>query len=99
MEQEQQTKRPLIETYAVPILIAFVGLGTLALQGSRSEARSAELSNVEYDVVREQVMPAEGVELPVAWGAFGKRLVESGAIDREKWLGMYGSPPGEEKGA
>src|SRR3990167_568943 len=97
MEQEQQTKRPLIETYAVPILVAAALLGALALQGSPSEGRSAELSNVEYDVVREQVMPADGVELPVAWGAFGKRLVESGAIDREKWLGLYGSLSEEEK--
>ena len=97
MEQEQQTKRPLIETYAVPILVAAALLGALALQGSPSEGRSAELSNVEYDVVREQVMPADGVELPVAWGAFGKRLVESGAIDREKWLELYGSLSEEEK--
>src|SRR3989344_5949057 len=95
--EPQQTKQPFLETYAVPILIAFVALGALLLQIRPSEGPSAELSNVEYDAVAEQVMPADGVALPVAWGAFGKRLVESGAIDCEKWLEQYGSLSEEEK--
>ncbi|MBI4088464.1 hypothetical protein HY418_03765 [Candidatus Kaiserbacteria bacterium] len=96
MEQEQQTKRPLIETYAVPTLIAFVGLGALALQYGKT-AQSAELSNADYDAISEQVIPSEGVELPVAWNDLGKKLVGSGAIDREKWIGLYGSLSEEEK--
>ena len=97
MEQEQQTKRPLIETYAVPILIAFVGLGALALQFGKTGGHSTVLSNADYDAIGEQVRPWGGVELPVAWGDLGRQLVESGAIDREKFVALYGSLSEEEK--
>ncbi|OGG79956.1 hypothetical protein A3A39_01060 [Candidatus Kaiserbacteria bacterium RIFCSPLOWO2_01_FULL_54_13] len=42
------------------------------------------------------VTPEEGVELPVVWGDLGKRLVESGAIDREKFVSLYGELSAEE---
>ena len=97
MEQEQQTKRPLIETYAVPILIAFVGLGALALQFGKTGGQNTALSNADYDAIAEQVIPSGGVELPVAWGDLGRQLVESGAIDREKFVALYSSLSEEEK--
>lgn len=84
MENNQQ--KSSIETYAIPIFIAFIGLGVLALQW---QGRPLPFG--------EDVAPAEGVELPVVWGDMGKRLVESGAIDREKWLELYGSLTEEEK--
>ena len=85
MEQEQQTKRPLIETYAIPILVAFVGLGPVALQW-----QGAPLPP-DADVI-----PKEGVELPIVWGDLGKQLVESGTIDRKKWIRLYGNLSEEE---
>lgn len=95
MENEQE--KSLLETYAVPILIAFVGLGVLALQFEKTGVQTVVLSDAEYGTLAEQVVPKEGVELPVVWGDLGKRLVESGAIDREKWLELYGSLSEEEK--
>lgn len=48
----------------------------------------------------EEIIPASGVELPVKWGNLGKRLVESGAIDANKFEMLYESRGGlnsEEK--
>lgn len=39
----------------------------------------------------EDVIPEEGIELPVAWGDLGVRLVEAGAIDRDKFIALYGT--------
>src|SRR3989344_8450735 len=97
MELEQQTKRPLVETYAVPILIVFIALGALLLQARPSEGNGTELSNADYEAIAETVVPSDGVEIPLAWGDLGKQLVESGSIDREKWLELYGSLSEEEK--
>ncbi len=95
MENDQ--KRSVLETYAVPILIAFIGLGALALQYGETGGQSAAVSDAEYAALTEQVMPDEGVELPLVWGDLGRRLVESGAIDQEKWKELYGTLTDEEK--
>ncbi|MBI4094100.1 hypothetical protein HY417_04000, partial [Candidatus Kaiserbacteria bacterium] len=94
MEDEQ--KKSLLKTYAVPILIGFVGLGALALQNDKT-AQSATVSNTDYDALAEQVMPSDGVELPVVWGDLGRQLVDSGAIDREKWMELYRERTDEEE--
>ena len=95
MELEQQTKRPLIETYAVPILIVAIGAGFLAISGGLT-SRGDTRSDAEYAALQEKVMPSGGVELPVVWGDLGKRLVESGSIDREKFIALYGTLSEEE---
>jgi len=95
MELEQQTKRPLIETYAVPILIVAIGAGFLAISGGLT-SRGDTRNDAEYAALQEKVMPSGGVELPVVWGDLGKRLVESGSIDREKFVALYGSLSEEE---
>ncbi len=41
-----------------------------------------------------EVLPANGVVLPVIWGDLGKRLVESGVIDLEKFESLYASRGG-----
>jgi len=44
--------------------------------------------------VREVVIPAAGVVLPVKWGDLGKRMVESGVIDKDKFESLYSSRGG-----
>ena len=39
----------------------------------------------------EVVAPEEGFEVGIVWGDTGKKLVESGAIDLEQYLNLYGS--------
>ncbi len=54
-----------------------------------------ENPNKETPVVdlKEVVIPATGVVLPVKWGNLGKQMVEAGVIDRDKFESLY-SPRG-----
>lgn len=94
---ENEHKRSLLERYAVSILIALVALGVLLLQSGKTGGETSALSDAEYGALREQVVPQEGIEVPVVWGDMGKRLVGSGAIDREKLVSLYGDLSEEEK--
>src|SRR3989344_2322638 len=87
MENDQ--KKSSLETYAIPILIGFVGLGALALQSGKTGGQTAVLNDAEYNSLEEQVVPKEGVELPVVWGDLGKRLIASGAIDERAFRKLY----------
>ena len=87
---------PFIETYALPILILAMGAAFLVISGGLTSAGIA-LTDAEYAALQEIVTPAEGVELPVVWGDLGKRLVEAGALDREKWMELYSGLTYEEK--
>jgi len=102
MEHIQNSTRSLAETYAVPILFAIIGITLLVLWNSQggnpfSEKGSSALSDTEYAELLESVTPLAGVELPVRWNDLGVRLVESGVIDRGRWIELYGSLSEEER--
>lgn len=40
-----------------------------------------------------EVLPEEGIEIPIMWGDIGKRLVEIGVIDEEKFASLFRSGP------
>lgn len=42
----------------------------------------------------EKMFPKSGAILPIVWGNLGKKLLESGAIDEEKFLEIYGTRGG-----
>lgn len=44
--------------------------------------------------LQEKVLPSKGVELPVVWGDLGKKLVDAGVIDGDKFKAIY-----EQRGA
>src|SRR3990167_7385193 len=75
--------------FAVPIVLGAFAVGVLSVQQWQVEPLSSALVP--------DVAPEGGVELPVVWGDTGKRLVEAGVIDREKWLELYSSLSKEEK--
>src|SRR3990167_57485 len=75
--------------FAVPIALGAFAVGVLSVQQWQVEPLSSALVP--------DVAPEAGVELPVVWGDGGRRLVEWGAIDREKWLELYSSLSEEEK--
>ncbi|MEK7182469.1 MAG: hypothetical protein AAB679_01805, partial [Patescibacteria group bacterium] len=61
-------------------------------------------SNVEKltqsDYLQKEVLPENGVELPIVWGDMGKKLTDSGVIDSKKFEGLYNERGGlsdEEK--
>lgn len=49
-------------------------------------------NDLAADAAREEeVLPSEGVELPVRWGDLGARMVASGVIDAEQFEALYES--------
>lgn len=47
-----------------------------------------------FDQVRAQVLPEEGITLPIRWGSWLPRLVEEGVIDMEKFETSFASRGG-----
>lgn len=88
----RETIDRFVARFAIPIAIALAALAVIAGLAS-GFAASHPLSQELAD----DVAPKDGVELPVVWGDLGRRLVESGAIDLEKWEDLYDSLSEEER--
>lgn len=86
--------------YSIPIAIvlsAVVISGSYYFSNKYAVERVASSKNIvqktlaQVSEIEEDVTPSEGVVLPVTWGDLGVRLVESGAIDAEKFKAIYES--------
>ncbi|MBI3638380.1 hypothetical protein HY227_01390 [Candidatus Wolfebacteria bacterium] len=73
------------------LIVYSIGLRNSQFPKQKADAYSA-VSSFE-----EKVIPSEGVLLPIKWGDLGKRLVESGVIDRKKFADIYKSRGGLSK--
>src|SRR6266508_43575 len=70
------------------LVVFLIGLGTGYLKWGRDE--TAELKQQkELSVLYEQVNPKDGYALPVSYGDFGPRLIESGVIDYDAFAAIY----------
>ena len=56
---------------------------------SIASANPSPAPSAASDALAEEVVPSAGVFIPVRWGDLGKRLVESGAIDRDAFAALY----------
>lgn len=68
-----------------PLLVKFFGT---------AEEREQRLADKQLAQFQAMVLPQGGVELPVMWGDLGKKLVEAGVIDAEKFEQVYASRGG-----
>src|SRR3989344_4610038 len=85
--------------YAVPISIVAVGVmiaGAILFNGANlpGQTSGAKKSGPGTTAAiasanEEQVLPSEGVVLPVTWGNLGAKLVSVGAIDADKFKAVY----------
>ena len=51
--------------------------------------KSVQKKEISGQTLEEQVFPKEGVTLPIKWGDVGKKLVETGALDKEQFEAIY----------
>src|SRR3989344_5305041 len=49
----------------------------------------SEKAPIPKTELEEKVLPTGGVELPVIWGDLGKKLINVGAIDEERFKALY----------
>ncbi len=90
---------PGMKNYSIPLSIVLsaliVGISWTYNEGSRAETKEISGGQLYSDEqLEEKVLPMDGVELPVVWGDLGKRLVDSGVIDREKFEAVYANRGG-----
>ena len=99
-EQEIKTEEEIIKkekNYMLPLSIfitgamlagAIVYTATLWSQGGFQNSNRTPEQKAMLQL-EEKVLPEKGVALPVVWGDLGKQLVESGAIDGERFKKLY----------
>jgi len=81
-------------------LIYVAGTKTFSPVVAENAAGEKGIATVAVNL-EDEVLPKSGVTLPVQWGDFGRKLVESGVIDQKKFLALYegrgGLSPEDEK--
>lgn len=87
-----------LNRYAIPasIVIASVIIsGTLFYKNVNKTAQTSSTKGLNTETNRqtstlvESVIPPDGIVLPVVWGDLGSKLMSVGAIDEEKFRGLY----------
>lgn len=63
-----------------------IGADRTSPQASQSVSTSSSAATTDY---ASYVLPAAGVALPVAWGDFGKQMVDAGVIDQQAFEATY----------
>jgi len=63
--------------------------GNSSKQSNASEPDSTAAFTVDTAVLTSQVLPEEGVILPITWGDLGKRMVADGVIDEPKFRALF----------
>lgn len=82
---ENKDRYIAIGKLVVIAVVVLVGLSYLSLL-SGGDGQTKKLSG---DSLVDQVIPEDGVALPVVWGDMGKQLVSTGAIDGDRFQSMY----------
>ena len=73
------------------LIAALLIFGALFYTGELkfSDRKTLKIKSQQISSLEELVIPLVGAELPVKWGNLGKQLVETGAIDAEKFESIY----------
>ena len=83
--------------YATPIAIIIVGIllfGAIVYNSQNPVKISEQKADTQVSALEEAVLPSKGVVLPASWGNLGAQLVDSSAIDADKFKAIY-----EQRGA
>lgn len=90
MEYEQQISgKNNFKFLSRSIIIAGIIVGSSIILTSRFKLSDGRLSIKAIANIEKTVTPQRGVVLPVVWGDLGKRLVDGGVIDRQKFEELY----------
>ncbi|MDP2648626.1 MAG: hypothetical protein Q8P19_01865 [bacterium] len=81
MTEDTQTNYWKPATLILALILVFVGINAVAGGGAPGSA--------DMQALAQEVIPEEGVTLPIRWGDIGARMVEAGVIDREEFEELY----------
>lgn len=72
------------------IIIATVWIYTFGLSaGTNTKQAQAPVNNAKTAIVLNQVLPPNGVTIPVVWNNLGKQMIQDGVIDKYKFTSLY----------
>lgn len=104
---KQKAREPRVIGFASIVLavavamVAFVDLDITVKRGllltklfGTAQERQERLAQKQLALLEAAVLPQGGAVLPTVWGDLGKKLIESGVIDAEKFEKLYASRGG-----
>ncbi len=101
MEENFSARKNFDYLFSVSITLAGILIGGALIYGAGLKSlrpqSDIDLSDKQNDVnssLTEEVIPSSGIELPVKLGNLGKRLVDAGVIDGQKFEEIYASRRG-----
>jgi len=71
------------------LLSAIIIAGYWFLKVPDGSQKVEAIEQKELLVLEAKVIPPDGIELPVNWGDLGLQLIDSGVIDKEKFMAIY----------
>lgn len=82
------------DKYLIPLSIflaaVIAGIGLIYHLGvEKRGGPQPALSETSGGGLEEMILPAEGVVLPIRWGNLGRKMVEAGVIDKDKFESLY----------
>lgn len=89
MENNFNNKKIILAAVLIFGALIYGAANYKKLNNTLSEADNLKSAPEEKISFQEEVIPSAGVELPAKWGDLGKRLIETGAIDAEKFEAIY----------
>lgn len=76
----------IVSVLASSMLVVISLAYSLGQKNATAEQTAVKASRLDFEEI---IAPDKGVELPVIWGDFGKRMVETGVIDKKKFESIY----------
>lgn len=79
------------------MLITMVGIALIAVAIVSTDTNNAQLTDRELNNLEEAVISSEGIELPIKWNNLGKRMIDNGVIDKDRFEALYANRGGLSK--
>ncbi|MCR4283971.1 MAG: hypothetical protein NUV64_01455 [Parcubacteria group bacterium] len=92
-QSEEKFKGPIWNILVLAFLV-FIVVGQVNGADKKKEQQDIDISSDLSAVPVAEVLPQDGVVLPIAWGSIGKEMMESGVIDAEKFESLYANRGG-----
>lgn len=91
---DEKTNYWKLTTIVLALFLVLIGINGVAERGvSLGDTRGS----ADVQKLAAVVIPENGVTLPVTWGDLGKRMVEAGVIDKDKFESLYAQRGGMDE--
>lgn len=79
----------ITQSFDITVTPKFPLLQRIWPAGTAASRSQQEASAVDTAAIAAEVLPKEGVSLPISWGDLGKRMIADGVIDEAKFRALF----------